>query len=190
MSKEKSFPESDEERRICVAESLTSFSKHLMLLLVAVIAFAATPVLNDSPQYLQFCFAFGVVIGIASIFCGHEAITIILSAYIQKDSHDNFINLGDSLTKGTLQKCKKLVEIQYWFVLVSLFIIALCIMVSVFVVKKTPINCIVTNNSLAATPANSPVAPSSHNANSGNAAIKNDPNPAASQPKQMKPVKP
>lgn len=174
-----------EERRVFVAESLTSFSKHLMLLLAAVIAFAAAPVLHDAPQYLQFCFAFGVILGISSFIAGHEGITVILSAYIQKDPNNDFVSLEDSLSKGALQKCRARIEIQYWLMLGSLIIIAACIVASVFTGNKAHISCIATANSSTDTSKNLPAAQNNRDTNLGSTDGKNDPTPTVSQPKQV-----
>lgn len=196
MNKEKGTRQSgqqdDEKRSKDAAESLTSFSKHLMLLLVAVIAFASAPVLNDTPRWLQLCFALGVILGIASFIAGHEGITKILSAYIKKDSKDNFVNLKDSLNKGTLQSCKMLIELQYWLMLLSLIIIAASIVLSVFVDKdKTHTNCILTNSSSNQTQANTQQRQSDIAAKSVSTIGKNNPNSVASQQKlKEKPVKP
>jgi hypothetical protein len=140
--------QSNGERKKDAAESLTSFSKHLMLLLIAVIAFASAPSLNNTPWWVQGCFIIGVVFAVASFICGHESILKIINAYIKENPEgDGLLDIGEALSKGTMERTKKLVEWQYWLALLSFIMISVSIVSSVLVdKKKTSLNCVITDN--------------------------------------------
>jgi len=124
------------ERKKTIANSLIEFSKHLMMILVAVIAFAAAPALDGTAPFIKYIFVAGILIAIISFIMGHEGILKIIDSYLRHDKDGNFIDDTEILKIGTIKDAKKNIEWQYWLVLLSLILISFAIIFSVLCEKN------------------------------------------------------
>lgn len=110
-----------------VCDKLESFSKHLMLILVAVVAFSASVSLEESNNISVYFFVSGVFLSICSFIAGHEASVAILNAYLKEDNSFRLLPLEESINSSLISIIRNRIKWQYYFSLLALFFILLSV---------------------------------------------------------------
>jgi hypothetical protein len=115
--------DNDAECRQKASETLTAFSNHLMLVLIAVIAFSAAAGLSNDALWAELVFIAGVVFALASFVLGYEGNIHHINAYLLTDKTFRLRPKEQRFDAGRIDQIKRLVFIQYVCVLLSLLLI-------------------------------------------------------------------
>ena len=141
MSKPEIITDFDLERYKITILSLTDFSKHLMLILVAAIAFSASMVSSTTSELSQYTFIVSVIFSILSFMAGHESYILKINSLLKEDVNYNFTKESDVINSTLITKTKRYVEWQYLFTLASLILICISIGFTAFDSSNNNINC-------------------------------------------------
>jgi hypothetical protein len=111
----------------CIKEgcdSLISFSNHLMLVLVAVIAFASGAAFQNDNLWSEILFSAGIIFSLVSFYLGYSANIARINGFLQKDENFKLLPQKERITLGLISRIKKFVQFQYTASVLAILCIA------------------------------------------------------------------